>query len=317
MGVLRKLIISALALGVVGGATFWLVTAPVRLDAKSIAALGSGDAVRGERIFWAGGCASCHSRPKSEGAARLELAGGLELRTPFGTFVPPNISPDPQDGIGNWSLDDFANAILRGVSPDGAHYYPAFPYTSYARMTPADVADLYAFMKTLPPVSGAAPNNQLGFPFNIRRGIGLWKLLYLSDQPVIALPADAPEKVVLGRYLVEGPGHCGECHTPRAITGGTKKDEWLSGAVAAEGSGIVPNITSGEGGIGEWSESDIANYLETGFTPEFDSVGGAMVDVQKNMAKLAPTDREAIAAYLKVVPPHSNGYPASKPAPQG
>ena len=310
MGVLRKLIISALALGVVGAAAFWLLTAPVRLDAKSVAALGTGDAVRGERIFWAGGCTSCHSRPKSEGEARLELAGGLELKTPFGTFVPPNISPDPQNGIGNWSLDDFANAMLRGVSPDGAHYYPAFPYTSYARMKPADVADLYAFMKTLPPVAGAAPNNQLGFPFNIRRGIGLWKLLYLSDQPVIALPADAPEKVVLGRYLVEGPGHCGECHTPRAITGGTKKDEWLSGAVAAEGSGIVPNITSGEGGIGEWSESDIANYLETGFTPEFDSVGGAMVEVQKNMAKLAPTDREAIAAYLKVVPPHPNGYPA-------
>ena len=119
----------------------------------------------------------------------------------------------------------------------------------------------------------------------------------------------------LGRYLVEGPGHCGECHTPRDFTGGTKKGQWLAGAPAAEGSGIVPNITSGEGGIGEWSETDIAYYLETGFTPDFDSVGGAMVDVQKNIAQLAPTDRAAIAAYLKAVPPHPNGYPA-KPQPR-
>ncbi len=309
-----KLIVAALVLGSIGAAAFWFLTEPVRLDARSIAALGTGDATRGERIFWAGGCTSCHSRPKSQGEARLELAGGLELKTPFGTFVPPNISSDPESGIGNWSLEDFANAMMRGVSPAGAHYYPAFPYTSYVRMKPADVADLFAFMKTLPAVAGAAPAHKLGFPFNIRRGLGLWKMLYLSDQPVIALPADAPEKVILGRYLVEGPGHCGECHTPRAMTGGTKKDQWLSGATAAEGSGIVPNITSGEGGIGEWSESDIANYLETGFTPEFDSVGGAMVEVQKNMAKLQPGDREAIAAYLKAVPPHPNGYPA-RPAP--
>ena len=184
---------------------------------QTVAALGTGDAARGERIFWAGGCTSCHSRPKSEGDARLELAGGLELKTPFGTFVPPNISSDPQSGIGSWSLDDFANAMMRGVAPDGSHLYPSFPYTSYARMKPADIADLYAFMKTLPAVAGKAPDHKLSFPFNIRRGLGLWKLLYLSDEPVIALASDAPEPVALGRYLVEGPGHCGECHTPRGF----------------------------------------------------------------------------------------------------
>jgi mono/diheme cytochrome c family protein len=129
---------------------------------------------------------------------------------------------------------------------------------------------------------------------------------------VIALPEGTPEPVLAGRYLVEGPGHCGECHSPRAVTGGVKKDEWLAGAVAAEGDGVVPNITSGEGGLGDWSESNIADYLETGFTPEFDSVGGAMVEVQKNMAKLPAADREAIAAYLKAIPPHANGYPARK-----
>jgi mono/diheme cytochrome c family protein len=315
MGLVGKLALAALALGVVGAAAFWLLTTPQRLSDSAVAALGTGDATRGERIFHAGGCTSCHARPKSTGAAQLELAGGLELKTPFGTFVPPNISTDPVDGIGAWSVEDFANAMLRGVSPGGRHFYPAFPYPSYARMQPADVADLFAYMKTLPSVGGKAPDHKLGFPFNIRRGLGLWKLLYLSDQPVIALAADAPAKVLAGRYLVEGPGHCGECHTPRDFTGGSKKGQWLAGAPAAEGSGVVPNITPGEGGIGSWSEADIAYYLESGFTPDFDSVGGAMVDVQKNMAQLTADDRAAIAAYLKAVPPHPNGYPAkAKPA---
>lgn len=285
------------------------MTEPKKLDAATLADLGAGDVARGERIFWAGGCTSCHARPKSEGDARLELAGGLELKTPFGTFVPPNISPDPQSGIGNWSVEDFANAMTRGVAPDGSHLYPSFPYTSYARMNPADVADLYAFMKTLPPVAGKAADHRLSFPFNVRRGLGLWKLLYLNDEPVVALADDAPENVRLGRDLVEGPGHCGECHTPRDSIGGTDKTRWLSGAVAAEGEGVVPNVTPGEGGIGDWSESDMTSFFETGFTPDFDSVGGSMVEVQRNLARLRPEDRAAIAAYLKAVPPHPNGYP--------
>jgi mono/diheme cytochrome c family protein len=317
MRLVGKLAVAALVLGGAVLAGGWVMSAPARLDRTALAALGTGDAVKGERIFYAGGCTSCHSRPKSEGAAKLELVGGLELKTAFGTFVAPNISTDPVDGIGSWTLEDFANALMRGVSPAGEHYYPAFPYTSYARMAPSDVADLYAFMKTLPAVGGKAPSHSLSFPFNIRRGLGLWKLLYLSGQPVIALGEAAAQDLLLGRYLVEGPGHCGECHTPRAFTGGTKKDQWLAGAVAAEGNGVVPNITSGEGGIGAWSQADIANYLETGFTPDFDSVGGAMTEVQKNMARLTPEDRAAIAAYLKAVPPHPDGYPARQPQPAG
>ncbi|ANT50675.1 c-type cytochrome [Mesorhizobium amorphae] len=312
MPVLKKLIGAALVLGGVGAVAAWFLSAPVRLDAETVAQLGRGDVAKGKRIFYAGGCTSCHAKPGSQGEARLQLAGGLQLKTPFGIFVPPNISQDAKDGIGAWSEEDLANAMLKGVSPGGEHFYPAFPYASYARMKPSDIADLYAFLKTLPAVAGKAPGHTLGFPFNIRRGIGLWKLLYLSPQPVIALAEGTPDKVMAGRYLVEGPGHCGECHTPRDLAGGTKKAEWLAGAIAAEGSGIVPNITSGEGGIGDWSEADIANYLETGFTPDFDSVGGAMVDVQRNMAQLTPEDRAAIAAYLKAAPPHPNGYPARK-----
>jgi mono/diheme cytochrome c family protein len=308
VGVAKTLGLVAFAAVVAGAGAFWFLSAPQRLDAETIAQLEGGDATRGERIFWAGGCASCHARPKSEGEARLEMVGGLELRTPFGTFIPPNISSDPQDGIGNWSAEDFGNAMLRGVSPDGRHYYPAFPYVSYARMKPSDVADLYAFMKTLPAVQGRTADNQLSFPFNLRRGLGLWKLLFLSPDPVVALPADAPEAAHAGQYLVEEPGHCGECHTPRNLAGGTDKSRWLAGSKAAEGDGNVPNITPSDQGIGSWSAGDIASYLETGFTPDFDSVGGPMVEVQKNMAQLPAADREAIAAYLKAVPAQARGY---------
>ncbi|WP_217576122.1 cytochrome c [Mesorhizobium sp. GbtcB19] len=314
MAWLKKLVGAAIVLGGAAAAAGWVLSAPVRLDTGAVAQLGPGDAAKGKRIFYAGGCTSCHAKPGSQGDARLQLTGGLELKTPFGTFVPPNISQDAKDGIGAWSEEDFANAMLKGVSPSGEHFYPAFPYASYARMKPTDIADLYAFMKTLPAVAAKAPDHKLSFPFNIRRGIGLWKLLYLSPEPVIALPGGAPDKVLAGRYLVEGPGHCGECHTPRDFAGGVKKGEWLAGAVAAEGSGVVPNITPDGKSIKSWSEADIANYLETGFTPDFDSVGGAMVEVQKNMAQLTADDRAAIAAYLKAVPPHPNGYPARKPA---
>ncbi len=314
MAWLKKLVGAVILLGGAAAAAGWALSAPIRLDAGTAAQLGPGDAARGKRIFYAGGCTSCHSKPGAEGDARLQLAGGLELKTPFGTFVPPNISQDRQDGIGAWSEEDFANAMLKGVSPSGEHFYPAFPYASYARMKPTDIADLYAFMKTLPAVAGKAPDHKLSFPFTIRRGIGLWKWLYLSPEPVIAFPDGTPDKVLAGRYLVEGPGHCGECHTPRDIAGGPKKGEWLAGAVAAEGSGIVPNITPDGKSIKSWSEADIANYLETGFTPDFDSVGGSMVEVQRNMAQLTSDDRAAIAAYLKAVPPHPNGYPARKPA---
>ncbi|RWM05592.1 cytochrome c [Mesorhizobium sp.] len=314
MAWLKKLVGAVIVLGGAGAVAGWALSAPVRLDAATVAELGTGDAARGQRIFNAGGCTSCHAKPGSKGDGRLELAGGLELKTPFGTFVPPNISQDAKDGIGAWSEQDFANAMLKGVSPSGENFYPAFPYASYARMKPADIADLYAFMKTLPAVAGKAPGHKLSFPFNIRRGIGLWKRLYLSSDPVIALPDGTPDKVLAGRYLVEGPGHCGECHTPRDFAGGVKKAEWLAGAVAAEGSGVVPNITPDGNSIKSWSEADIANYLETGFTPDFDSVGGAMVEVQRNMAELTADDRAAIAAYLRAVPPHPNGYPARKPA---
>ena len=303
----RRLALAVGLLAAAGGAAFWFLTLPDRLDRAAVAALGAGDAARGEQVFWAAGCASCHAAPGATGEARLELVGGERFATAFGTFVAPNISQHQRDGIGAWSAEDLANAMLRGVSPEGRHYYPAFPYASYVRMKVEDVADLSAFMKTLPAVEGKAAQNEIGFPFNIRRGIGLWKRLYLDPAPAVALDNPSPE-VARGQYLVEGPGHCGECHTPRDAFGGLDTSRWLAGAPAMAGQGAIDNITSGEGGIGDWSEDDIATLLETGFTPDYDSVGGKMASVVRNMAELPASDREAIAAYLKAIPPHPDAY---------
>jgi len=308
MSTLGKLAVVGVVLAAAGVASFWWLSAPQELNAEELSRLAAGgDAARGEQVFWAAGCASCHAAPGAIGEDRLTLGGGVRLETAFGTFVAPNISQHPTQGIGGWSVADLANAMLRGVAPDGSHYYPAFPYTSYARMRTEDVADLHAFLTGLPAVADAAPPHEIGFPFNMRRGLGLWKRIYLDSSPVIAF-ADSSEAVTRGQYLVEGAGHCGECHTPRDSFGGLEKGQWLAGAAAAEGQGTVPNITAGEGGIGDWSADEIASLLESGFTPEFDSVGGSMASVVRNMAELPASDREAIAAYLKAIPARANGY---------
>jgi mono/diheme cytochrome c family protein len=303
---IKRLAAAIAALAIVVAALFWLLTLPRPL-AAAVLPDHVGDPVNGERMFWASGCASCHAAPGAKGDDKLKLGGGLALNTPFGIFRVPNISPDPETGIGGWSALDLVNAMQRGVAPDGRHYYPAFPYGSYARMRMSDIIDLIAFLDTLPPVRNAVAGHELGFPFNIRRGLGLWKLVYLSDAPVIEL-SEADDLALRGRYLVEGPGHCGECHTPRDIAGGVKPAEWLAGAPNPEGKGIIPNITPHGDGHEAWSAKDIAYYLESGFTPEFDSVGGAMVTVQENMARLTADDHAAIAAYLKAVPARPNGY---------
>jgi mono/diheme cytochrome c family protein len=274
------------------------------------------DIANGERLFYAGGCNSCHAAPDARGEEALKLGGGLELNTPFGLFRVPNISPDPETGIGGWSTLDFVNAMNRGIAPDGAHLYPAFPYTSYARMPLTDVIDLKAFLDTLPPVSNRVADHELPFPYSIRRGLGLWKRLNLDGAPVVTL-GDADERVRRGQYLVEGPGHCGECHTPRDWTGAMDESRWLAGAPNPEGRGAVPNITPHEQGIAAWSESDIAYALESGFTPDFDSFGAQMAAVQRDIAQLPAEDRAAIAAYLKAVPPRPDAVaPAPAPAAQ-
>lgn len=263
------------------------------------------DAVAGEAVFRAGGCASCHATPQNGKRARgedeLRLGGGVELDTPFGIFRGPNISPHRGDGIGSWSMIDFVNAMQRGVAPDGRHYYPAFPYPSYARMRTEDVMDLRAFLDSLPAVSGHADAHALKFPWTFRRGIGLWKRRYLDSNAIAEVDASDP-RLARGRELVEGAGHCGECHTPRDRFGGLLTERWLGGAPSVETGRRVPNITPGGDDISAWSAADIAYYFESGFTPDFDTVGSSMVAVQENLARLKAADREAIAAYLKAIP---------------
>jgi mono/diheme cytochrome c family protein len=194
------------------------------------------------------------------------------------------------------------NAVMRGVAPDGSHYYPAFPYRAYQRMAVADVLDLKAYMDTLPAVAEPSPGHDLPPLFNIRRGVGLWKRLYM-DAPPPEVPPDADEVLRRGAYLVNGPGHCGECHTPRDWLGGPDMERAFSGGPAPEGDGTIPNITPHEDGIGDWSVNDIKTALRTGLLPEYESFGGSMVAVQENMAELPESDREAIARYLKSLPP--------------
>jgi mono/diheme cytochrome c family protein len=233
----------------------------------------------------------------AKGEAQLVLSGGQRFPSDFGTFVAPNISQDPGHGIGGWSVLDLANAITRGVSPGGDHYYPALPYASYAKMQMQDVADLHAFLQTLPADPTPSQPHELRFPFSLRQAVGLWKLLYLDDG--WAVPGSLTPTAERGRYVAEALAHCGECHTPRTTLGGMDTARWLAGAPNPSGQGRIPDITPA--GLG-WTAPDIVQYLTTGFTPDFDSVGGHMAHVVENMARLPETDRLAVAEYLLAVP---------------
>jgi mono/diheme cytochrome c family protein len=293
-----------LAIGMTGilAAGAWLLSAPrPALSTAEFETLESGgDRERGRSVFEASGCASCHATPGQPD--RLKLGGGRALVSPFGTFYVPNISPDPKDGIGDWKVGDLANALLAGVSPSGSHYYPAFPYTSFTHMRMDDIGDLMAFLRSLQPVSGRAPDHELSFPFNIRRGLGLWKMLFfhpgaLRDDPLHSAAWNR------GRYLVEALGHCAECHSPRNFLGAIVESRRLAGGPNLEGKGNVPNLTPDQSGIASWSKADIVEVLTTGLTPTYDSLGGSMVEVIRNTAQLPETDRQAMADYLLSLPP--------------
>jgi mono/diheme cytochrome c family protein len=291
------LVAAVIALGMIGGGAGLILTEPDPLPASATEGI-AGDPARGVLLFAAAGCASCHVAPDGEEGDAPVLAGGQRFESDFGTFVAPNISPSPQ-GIGDWSDAEVINAVMRGVSPDGQHYYPAFPYAAYTHAEVQDVADIVAHIRTLPPSDVESQPHEVGFPFNIRRGVGLWKRLYMSEEWV--LTGDLSPEVERGRYLVEALAHCAECHTSRTALGGLDTDAWLGGAPNPSGDGRIPNITPA--GL-SWSEGEIAAYLQSGFTPDFDVAGGEMAAVIRNgTSKLTDEDRAAIAAYVKAVPP--------------
>jgi mono/diheme cytochrome c family protein len=293
---LRKLILLCVVAAIVGLCVFWVVTIPSSVSADALPPY-SPDVTNGQAVFNEGGCASCHA---VTGQARTMLGGGLAIPSPFGTFYAPNISPDKKDGIGEWTEANFVTAVTKGTSPAGTHYFPAFPYGSYQHARIEDVRDLFAYLKTLPPVSGRIRDHDVGFPFNIRRLVGGWKFLFLDGKPFSPDPKQS-QQWNRGAYLVNGLGHCAECHSPRNFLGGIVRSQRFAGGPNPEGEGWVPNIT--QKGLGDWSEKDIGYFLGTGELPDGDSAGGSMARVIKNTSQLSEADRAAMAVYIKSLPP--------------
>ena len=249
------------------------------------------------------GCLGCHT--DEDGGT--PLAGGRRLATDFGTFVTPNITPDPDHGIGTWTVDEFAHALRRGIGPDGTTYYPAFPYDYFTHMSDQDVADLYAYLMAQPASATAVGDHELDFPFDTRFLLTFWRWLYFEPGP---LPADPAQDEVWhrGRYLVAALAHCGACHTPRTALGGADLDLYLAGNGAGPDGDVVPNITpDASTGIGDWTSLDLLLLLRAGIQPDGDVVSGAMTEVVRNSTKhLTDDDAAAITDFLASIPAISN-----------
>jgi mono/diheme cytochrome c family protein len=304
--VLRKLTILTGIAAVIAFAGFWFLTIPSVVPASALGPH-TPNLENGRTMFYAGGCASCHATPEQDD--KTQLGGGLGLKSSFGTFFVPNISPDPDDGIGKWNEAQFVTALVKGTSPEGRHYYPAFPYTSFQRMNFDDLRDLFAFLKTLPAVQDTVQEHDLPIHFKIRRTLGIWKLLFLDGAPFKPDPTKS-QQWNRGAYLVNGPGQCAECHSPRNFLGAIVAGQRFAGGPNLEGEGFIPNITPAR--IGNYSEKDIEEVLDTGDIPDGDRVGGAMVEVVRNTSQLSPADRTAIAVYIKSLPPVEGPQPPPK-----
>jgi len=252
------------------------------------------DTQNGEYVYFAAGCGGCHTSPDAAEDSKKILSGGQKFPSSFGTFVAPNVSMHVAYGIGAWSQDDFVRAVRQGVSPDGRHYYPAFPYTSYQGMSDQDVVDLWSFWQTLPSSEQKSQAHHLPIYAKWRRPLGIWKMMFQSAPD----PQMQDAELARGEYLVNTLGHCGECHTARNIFGARSTKNILSGAQHPNGKGRIPAIA---GTTFDWNAADIAEYLKSGFTPDYDVAGGLMAEVIENTSNLSDQDRMAIANYLKVL----------------
>jgi len=264
----------------------------------------SNDAVaRGAYLVRAGGCIACHTVPNG-GAP---LAGGRALATPFGTYYSPNITPDKETGIGAWSDADFVRALRDGVSPDGGHYFPVFPFTSYTRMREDDMLAIKAWLFSQPAVRQPAREHDVGAPFGWRWTMWFWKLLFFEPGELQPQP-DRSDVWNRGAYLVEALAHCGECHTPRNLFGATDRSLYLAGTTEGPDDELVPNITPhSETGIGDWSRGDIVILLRDGLKPDFDDVQGSMAEaIEDGLRHLDDADLQAIAEFVAGVPAIDN-----------
>jgi mono/diheme cytochrome c family protein len=260
-------------------------------------AAAQGDAKRGEYLSKVAGCLGCHTEERKDATP---YAGGRALKTPFGTFYGPNITPHAQAGIGRWTLEDFARALREGERPDGAHFFPAFPYASFTRISNADLRDLWAYLRTLKPAAQASKPHELGILYRWRFALWGWKWLFFVPGEFRPDPAKSAA-VNRGGYLAQALGHCGECHTPRNLLGGPKKDRYLAGAKLGEGSS-APNLTPTR--LKNYGDGELKDILQSGLFPDGDVMGDTMSEVVRNTtSQLTASDLDALIAYLRSLPP--------------
>jgi len=256
-----------------------------------------GDAKRGEYLAKAAGCLGCHTLEAKDATDKpVAFAGGRALKTPFGTFYGPNITPHPQAGIGGWSEADFMRAMREGRRPDGSNYFPAFPYPSFTLIADADLRDLWAYLRSLKPSERANQEHDLGFLYRWRFLVSFWKWLFFTPGPFAPDPAKSAP-LNRGAYLVQALGHCGECHTPRNFLGGPKKDRFLAGA-----KDIAPNLTPTR--LKKSGDGELKEFLRTAMTPDGDVAAESMAEVVTNTtSQLTPQDLDALVGYLRSLPP--------------
>lgn len=284
---------SVLALAGAGAALLW--SWPVGKPPSAALASFEGNVDRGAYLARMAGCIACHTNTEKGGAP---LAGGVTLETAFGVFRSPNLTTDPEHGIGNWTMEQFSVAVRQGVSPEGQPYYPAFPYPFYAKFSDQDIADLWAAFQTVPPVPDAVAGNDLGFPYNLRVGLKIWRGAFLDVSGFTPDP-DRSDEWNRGKYIVTGPAHCGACHTPRNFAGARELDKFLTGGSGLPGGGSSPPITPEALKAEGWTPEDLAYALKTGILPDGDVFGGSMAEVVRDgTAFLSKDDLAAIATYL-------------------
>jgi mono/diheme cytochrome c family protein len=297
MAIINKRNLRTLALfAALGFAAFWVMTTP-RVAAMEDLSQRTADLANGERIYHASGCHSCHLPDKASTLDQALPAGGRAFKTPVGTLYPINLTPDAT-GLGLWSEAQFIAAVQYGVGQEGENLIPAFPYTSYSKMSEEDVRDLWAYLKSLPATKNdVAEHDVLGLTI-VRRGLTFWKWIGFVDEPFVA-DKNQSETWNRGAYLVNGPGHCSECHTPRTAFMTSDTDKFLAGGPHPEGEGKVPGLRDLVGRGRYKDAKDIASALEFGEVMGYDKMSsGGMAAVQSNMSKLPASDREAIAEYL-------------------
>lgn len=279
------------ARGIVVAAVFWIIT--------GAALANNGDAERGRIVEIAAGCSDCHISPDG-----TPFAGGALLGTPFGAMASPNITPDPNTGIGTWSFEDFDAALRHGTGKDGAPLYPVMPYTAYTKMSDTDLRDLWAYLQTVKPVAHEVEVNRLPFPFDVRANLDIWQAMFFEEGRYAPDP-DRTEEENRGAYLVDALGHCGACHTPRNSLGGPLADQYLKGGPIDQW--YAPDISNGPDSIiADWDEPRIAAAL-TGSHPDGTIAVGKMATVVEGLSQLPSEDVDAIAAYLNSLAPEGDG----------